>query len=170
MCIKTICARKAVQNVKHEIEDNRREVAHTRALLSGEEHNMVEVLKYLRARAANKPYDIHAMSMTFTMGTLKEASWSTAAATGALGLLDYAEVQKFEAAYQEQAQLQTVERETLNDVLELQSWVIYDFDPTTFPPGEAELAEKSVRLTLSHLQAIEQISSGLDQTYQAALK
>lgn len=158
----------AEQNVKHEIEDNRREVANTRALLAGEEQNLVAILRYMRARAANKPYEIHDMSIKFAMGTLKDASWSTAAATGALALMDYQEVKKFEAAYQDQLQFEAVEREVLNDVLQLQSYVLYDFDPLTFPPAEAEVAERDVRLALSHLHAVDQIGRGLDRTFASA--
>lgn len=160
----------AEQNVRHEVEDNRKEVAGTRALLAGEKRNLTQVLKYLRARAANKPNNIHELTMTFTGGTLKDASWSTAGATGALALMEYSDVKKFEAAYQEQKDFLDVERQALNDVLQLHSYVLYDFDPETFPPAEAEAAEKDARVALSHLNAIDQLGAGLDRTYAAALK
>ena len=74
-------------------------------------------------------YDTHQIRLDFTMGDLKSASWKTAAATGALGFMEYDQVQRYSAVYQLQDKYSALQDRTIDEFLQLQSYVIYGFDP-----------------------------------------
>jgi hypothetical protein len=160
----------ADDNLRHEIQDNRKRVSDIRGAIGREQQNLVRALEYIQARNSHRPYDIGGISLGYTWATLKDASWSTASATGALGFMDYSHVQKYADAYQLQAEFESLQRQTLGNYLTLHSYVAYGFDPTKFPASEAAAAEPEVRLTLAHIDAMNEIGAVLDKAYQAALQ
>jgi hypothetical protein len=159
----------ADQNLRQEIRDNAKDLATTRTAVEGEKKNLVEVLKFLQARSENKPYDIHQISLNFTTSTLSDASWRTATATGSLNFMDYTRVQQFASAYQEQELFTRLQLETIDNYLQLQSYVAYGFDPNKVTPEEAKSAVPDVRRTLTHLVAMDQVAEVTREAYDKAL-
>lgn len=156
-------------NIRQEIADNRKEVASTRAAIVTERQNLIAILKFLEARIHNQPYSVHSLSLNFTLGSMHDASWRTAADIGALGYMEYAHVKRFADAYLVQEEYVRLQRLTLDDFLQLQSYVVYGFAPDKVTPAEAEAASEDVRHALSHLTALDQFADALSRTYQQAL-
>lgn len=161
--------READANLRQELRDNRRELASTRAAISGERQNLVSILKFVDARSQKQPYDVHRLSLNYVLATVRDASWRTASATGALSYMDYDHVKQYADAYQLQDEYSRLQRLTLDDFLELQSYFVYGFDPEKMPPATAEAASVDVRRTLAHLQTMDQFALGLSQSYDHAL-
>lgn len=155
--------------LRQEITDNQKELAETRSAISKERENLISILKFLQARRANRPYDIHSLSLNFTLGTLRNASWRTAAATGALAYMEYPHVQHYATAYQVQDEFSALQSQTLEDFMQLQSYVVFEFDPKKMSPEDAQTASIDVRRTIAHLVSTDQIGEGLNKAYREAL-
>ena len=156
-------------NLRQEIRDNRHELKVQHAAIVDETANLLRAVQFLQAQGAGKPYDIHNIKLGYSTGPLSDASWRTASATGALNYMEYSHVQAYAAAYQVQEELARVQASTLEDFLQLQSYIAGGADPTKLTRAEAQSALMDVRHALAHLNAMDQLAGGLDQAYQKAL-
>ena len=161
--------READANIRQEIRDNQHELAATRAAISQENKNLTDVMAFLRRRITHQPSNAHSLSLSYTLGTMHDSSWRTASSTGALSYMDYPEVKRYAEAYLVQDEYVRLQRATLDDFLQLQSYAAYDFNPETFPPAEAAAAEVDVRRTIAHLTALDQFGDSLSRTYKSAI-
>jgi hypothetical protein len=156
-------------NLRQEIRDNAKEIEESRKNIKSEQDNLKKMMPFLEARKAGKDYDIHEITLSYSIGELQDASWKTAAATGALSYMDYGHVQRYAEAYHLQEKYSALQDETISEYLQLQSFLIYGFDPTKVSPADAANAETDARKTLTHLVALEQIGTGLGKEYEKAL-
>jgi hypothetical protein len=161
--------KEADANLRQEIRDNAKEIASAHVANASEQANLKKVLEFLKARKEDRDYDIHEIRLDFTIGDLKNASWKTASATGALSYMEYDHVQGYAAAYQLQDKYSALQDETINEFLQLQSYVIYGFDPKKVTPTDASSAELDARRTLAHLVAMDQIGTAVDKEYGMVL-
>jgi hypothetical protein len=161
--------KEADANLRQEIRDNAKEIASAHLANANEQANLKKVLEFLQARKENRDYDIHEIRLDFTIGDLKNASWKTASATGALSYMEYDHVQRYAAAYQLQDKYLALQDETINEFLQLQSYVIYGFDPKKITPADAASAELDARRTLAHLVATDQIGTAVEKEYAEVL-
>jgi len=159
----------ADSNIQQEIRHNEQELKKTVDAAAAEQKSLIEVLKFLAAREEGKDYRVVDISLGFTGGTLSDANWRTATATGALSFMEYKRVQDFASAYQEQELFARLEEQTLDEFLQLQSYVMYDFNPDKLTPADAKAATPDVRRALSHVVAMQQVGASLNRDYQVAL-
>ncbi len=159
----------ADSNIQQEIRHNEHELKTTLDAAAAEQKNLIEVLKFLQAKSEAKPYPIEDISLGFTSGTVSDANWRTATATGALSFMEYKRVEDFASAYQIQEIFLRLEDQTLEDFLQLQSYVAYGFDPDKVTPETAKAAMPDVRKALSHVVALQQVGGGLNHAYDDAL-
>jgi hypothetical protein len=156
--------------LRQEIRDNGKELALIHNANATEQVNLKRIIDFLNARKKNQPYDTRQIRLDFTMGDLKSASWKTAAATGALGFMDYDQVQRYADVYQLQDKYSALQDQTIDEFLQLQSYVIYGFDPEKITPADAGSAELETRRTLARLTAMDQVGTALATEYDAVLK
>jgi hypothetical protein len=156
-------------NLQQEIRDNQQDLATTVAAISDEEKAMVVTVKFLQARSQNKPYEGPKFEVNFTSSTLSDASWRTATATGTLSFMDYKRVQQFASAYQQQELFSRLEMETIDNYLQLHSFVAFGFDPKTMSSEDAKALLPDVGRILSHLVALDQVGKSLQQSYTKAI-
>ncbi len=156
-------------NLHQELRDNQKALSNALTSSKGEREELLTIVKFLERRRNNQHYDGHELTINFSIAGLRDASWHTASATGALSLMEYQHVQHYSEAYLIQNQFTTVQSQTLDGVLQLQSYFQYGFDPNKFPPAEAEAALKDVQRTLAHLLAMEQIGASVNNAYEEAL-
>jgi hypothetical protein len=162
--------------LRQEIRDNAKEMALIHNATATEQANLVRIVDFMNARKKNQFYDIHQIRLDFTLGDLKSASWKTAAATGALGFMDYDQVQRYADVYQLQDKYSALQDQTIDEFLQLQSYVIYGFDPENgfdpkkITPADAGSAELDARRTLVRLTAMDQVGTALAKEYDAVLK
>ena len=156
--------------LRQEIRDNAKEMASVHNANATEQANLKRVADFLSARKKNQSYDSRQIRLDFTVGDLQTASWKTAAATGALGFMEYDQVQRYAAVYQLQDKYSALQDQTIDEFLQLQSYVIYGFDPEKITPADAGSAELEARRTLAHLTAMDQVGTALATEYDAVLK
>lgn len=159
----------ADSNIQQEIRHNEAELKTTLDAATLEQKSLIEVLKFLQAKSEGKSYPIEGISLGFTSGTVSDANWRTATATGALSFMEYKRVEDFAAAYQVQEMFLRLSDQTLDEFLELQSYVQYGFDADKVSPDTAKAAMSDVRRTLSHVVAMQQVGAGLNHAYEEAL-
>ncbi len=159
----------ADSNIQQEIRHNEQELKTTIDAAALEEKNLIGAIKFLQAKSEGKPYPIESLSLGFTSGNVSDANWRTATATGALSFMDYKRVEDFATAYQVQDLFLRLEEQTLDDFLQLQSYVSYGFDPEKVSPEDAKAAMPDVRKALSHVIALQQVGGGLNHAYEDAL-
>lgn len=159
----------ADSNIRQELRYNEHELKSTVDAATLEQKNLIEVLKFLQAKSEGKSYPIATISLSFTSASVTDANWRTATATGALSLMEYKRVENFASAYQVQEVFSRLEGQTLEEFLQLQSYVLYGFDPDKVSPEEAKAAMPDVRKALSHVVAMQQIGAGLNHAYEDAL-
>jgi hypothetical protein len=156
--------------LRQEIRDNAQEIVLVHKANASEQENLKRIVDFLNARKKNEPYDTHQIRLDFAMGDLKSASWKTAAATGALGFMEYDQVQRYSAVYQLQDKYSALQDQTIDEFLQLQSYVIYGFDPKKITPADAGAAELDTRRALAHLVAMDQVGTALASEYDAVLR
>jgi hypothetical protein len=156
--------------LRQEIRDNAKEIASVHNANATEQANLKRIADLLSARRKNQSYDSRQIRLDFAVGDLKSASWKTAGATGALGFMEYDQVQRYAAVYQLQDKYSALQDQTIDEFLQLQSYVIYGFDPEKITPADAGSAELETRRTLAHLTAMDQVGTALATEYDAVLK
>jgi hypothetical protein len=156
--------------LRQEIRDNSQEIGLVHNAITSEQANLKRIVEFMSARKNNQPYDTRQLRLDFTVGDLKTASWKTAAATGALGFMEYDQVQRYSAVYQLQDKYQALQDQTIDEFLQLQSYFIFGFDTEKITPVDAGSAELDTRRALAHLTAMDQVGTALSREYDAVLK
>ena len=156
--------------LRQEIRDNAQEIASVHKANASEQANLKRIVDFLSARKKKEPYDTRQIRLDFTLGDLKSASWKTAAATGALGFMEYDQVQRYSAVYQLQDKYSALQDQTIDEFLQLQAYFIYGFDPEKITPVDGGSPELDTRRALVHLTAMDQVGTALASEYDAVLK
>lgn len=161
--------REAEANIQHELADNQKELAKVRADSGREHQNLISILQFLEARLHQEPNSTKDIKISYTVGSMGNASWTTASATGALGYMEYSEVKRYADVYNLQDEYVRLQRQALDDFLQVQSYFIYGFDPNKITAAEAEPAIEDIHHALSHLNALDQFAESLSSAYKNAL-
>jgi hypothetical protein len=156
--------------VRREIENNLNKLQDGAPQAIAELHQMSRVLQTLEARAQSQPGALNEKDFVFHEAPIQDAAWRTAASTGALTLMNYAEVERFSDAYKEQALLQTMEEQALDDYLELVPILANHGKEGVVSPETASAAIPFARRVVAHLSGMLDVGAGTIGTYQAALK
>lgn len=160
----------ADETIRQELRENRDTLLKARAAMKIETTNMLGVLDFLQARSKGQPGDAKNLNLNFSEGPLQDSAWRTAASTGVLTYMNYAQVQKYAIAYKEQDQFEAMERQTLDEYLQLDSYVVKGFDPETLSAEDVKTALPDVRRAIAHLGGMMDVTRGTLQAYDEALK
>ena len=156
--------------VRREIQNNLDKLHDGAPQAINELHQMTRVLQTLEARAQSQPGALNEKDFIFHEAPMQDAAWRTANSTGALTLMDYAEVERFSDAYKEQALLQTMEEQALDDYLELLPILSQHSTDGVVSPETAKDAIPYARRVVAHLSGMLDVGAGTVGTYEAALK
>jgi hypothetical protein len=156
--------------VRREIQNNLNKLQDGAPQATAELHQMSHVLQTLEARAQSQPGVLHDQDFLFHEAPIQDAAWRTAASTGALTLMNYAEVERFSDAYKEQALLQTMEEQALDDYLELLPILANHGKDGVVTPEAAKDAIPYARRVVAHLSGMLDVGAGTISSYEAALK
>ena len=93
---------------------------------------------------------------------LDDSSWKTAGTTGALGLMSYAEVKDFASDYEVQDNANRLSQQLMDYWL---SMTAVNGDLSKLSDQQLDDLTHRIQLSLSHLQAVENICRSLDEEY-----
>jgi hypothetical protein len=156
--------------VRREIQNNLTKLRDGAPEATAELHQMTHVLQTLEARAQSQPGVLNEKEFVFRESPMQDAAWRTANSTGALTLMDYAEVERFSDVYKEQALLQTMEEQALEDYLELLPILSQHSKDGVVSPEGAKDAIPYARHVIAHLSGMLDVGAGTVGAYEAALK
>lgn len=156
--------------IREEIRQNRDDLVKAQADIKVEIKNMVSVLDFVEARSKGQPVSGAGLTLNFHEGPLQDAAWRTASSTGVVSYMDYAQVEKYAVAYKVQDQFEAMQQQTLDEYLQLDSYIVKGFNPDAYSGDDAKTALPDVRRALAHLGGMMDISRGTLQAYDSALK
>jgi cell division protein FtsB len=156
--------------IRQEIQNNLTKLRDGAPEATAELHQMTHVLQTLEARAQSQPGVIHENDFIFRESPMQDAAWRTANSTGALTLMDYAEVERFSDVYKELALLQSMEEQALDDYLELLPILANHSKDGVVTPEAARDAIPATRRVIAHLSGMLDVGAGTVGAYEAALK
>ena len=84
--------------------------------------------------------------------------------------MDYDQVQRYADVYQLQDKYSALQDQTIDEFLQLQSYLIYGFDPDKITAADAGSAEMETRRTLARLTAMDQVGTALGKEYESVLR
>ena len=156
--------------IRREIQNNLTRLRGDAPQSTTELHQMTSVLQTLEARAQSQPGVLNEKDFIFREAPIQDAAWRTANSTGVLDFMDYAEVERFSEAYKEQALLQTMEEQALEDYLELLPILAHHGSDGSVSPEAARDAIPYTRRIVAHLNGMLDVGGGTVGAYEAALE
>jgi len=154
--------------IRDEIKSNDEKIEQGEAQFKEELDGMNRVLQALDTLSQGKTLPLQEKDFVFHQSPMQDAAWRTAASTGVLSYMDYGKVERFSEAYKEQDQLETMEKQTLDDYLMLipiLSHHVKDMDPE-----RAKQALVYARQAVAHLNGMYFIGLGTVGSYKQALQ
>lgn len=160
----------AEATIRRELEENRHKIEVAGPGIESEMKGMIVVLNFLEARQQGKPGDTTGATLSFSEGPLQDAAWRAAASTGVLSFVDYSQAEKYALAYKEQDLYETMQQRTLDDYLQLDSFMVNGADPAKITKEQIDAGLPIVRQTIGHLRGMADVRVGALSIYQQALR
>ncbi len=158
--------REAKENILGEIRDNHRDVQDNLPKLANNEQQLKSLLDDLTKLKANRRTKLPDRALNLNLMVLSDSSWKTANTTGALALMSYAEVKNFATDYDVQQNVNRMSQQLVDYWL---SMVAVNGDPSKLSDPQLDDLTQRVELSLSHLQALQNLCKSLDAEYAKRL-
>ena len=159
----------AEANIRAEIAQNLGGLKRAAPTVLAERASLLKMLVALDDLAAGKQDAMEqAEKLQFHEEPIPDAAWQTASNTGVLAYMEYDEVERFSAAYKQQAMLQIAEEKALDDYLEFLPLLELHGKALTAPQAAQVLP--AVQHALAHLNGMLALGQGAFETYGDALK
>jgi hypothetical protein len=159
----------AEEGMRQELRENNEGVEEMRAAIPTEIENISGTVTLLEQRQAGHAVDGSKVKIGLAVLSLTNANWQTASVTGAIGTVDYATVERFAAAYFEQARLAQLQTSTMESMMSLSSYVGHGEKIQAMSPAEARTAVIQAQALLAHLRMMLRMTDGLEGAYKTAL-
>jgi hypothetical protein len=157
--------REARANLMTEVDDNRKELQRALKKLDETDAQLQHDLAVTAALIGRTPIKGgKSIDLETDLANLQDASHTTAEATGAFGLMDYAEVKKFAGVYSWQQQFLAAQRDLVTDLTHALPGAMAVTG--THTPGAAMLVDGPHTASMQELESLQQ---GLRQCVTSAL-
>jgi hypothetical protein len=159
--------REAKENIIGEIRDNHQTLQDNLPKLASNEQQLKSLLETLTKLRTDRHANIPDVTLNFNMLILDDSSWKTAGTTGALGLMSYAEVKDFASDYEVQDNVNRLSQQLMDYWLNMTA---LNGDISKLSDQQLDDLTHRIQLSLSHLQAVENICKPLDAEYVKRLQ
>jgi hypothetical protein len=156
-------------NILSELRDNQKELAHRLTEIPKERDNLTAAIEVAQRLIDTKKLEGQ-VQLGFVTADLRDASRTTAAITGAFGLMDYSEVKKYATVYGHQELFLRAQTTAIQDLTRTMAAIhlLQHSDKAT--ARELEDWKASLRLTIASLTIEEGLGKNLVKEYEEALK
>jgi hypothetical protein len=154
--------------IRQEIASNRDDIKQGEAQFKTEMDGMNRVMQTLEAMSQGQPGKLQESDFLFHQAPIQDSAWRTASTTGVVNYMPYEEVQRFSDAYKEQDQLEAIEKQTLDDYLQLIP--VLSHHEGKYTPELAKQALPLAQHVVAHLYGMYYIGEGTVGSYDTALK
>jgi hypothetical protein len=162
-------AENARAGILSELRDNKKSIdaALEKVNVLQQEHR--DTIRTLDLFLAKQPLKEASLAIHFNFPTLTSTSWSTAQSTGALSLMNYAEVKRFAGVYDTQQVVLKLHDEILHATSLAAGRIDSGAHPDKAPPDELKEMRLLVQQSLTEITIWVQVASQLSKQYAAAL-
>ena len=164
-----ILVREARETISREIADNRKEIDIALAGLDERTKNLETALRLANELLNAKKSDVHEITLGSNIAELGASSWQSAERTGALGHMDYAEVQSYSRIYALQDLYTDHQRRSL-ERLSAALAMLSNGDPHQAAARDLEAFRQQVMALRADLFIDEQLGRRLAEIYRTALE
>ena len=161
--------REARGTIRRELADNRREVQSVLSSVDSRRKNLDMALRFANELLSKRETGINEVQLGFNVADLSTASWDTAGSTGALGHMDYGEVQRYADLYSVQALYSDRQKGTMERLAAAATMFSDRRDPKDASPEDLQLFRRQVLAMHSDLMLEEQLGTRLIEMYDRVL-
>jgi len=154
--------REAKENIIGEIRDNHQTLQDNLPKLASNEGQLKSLLDTLAKVRSDRRVQVPEVDLNLNMLILDDSSWKTAGTTGALGLMSYGEVKEFASDYEVQDNANRLSQQLMDYWL---SMTAINGDLSKLSDQQLDDLTHRIQLSMSHLQAVENICKSLDAEY-----
>ncbi len=154
--------REAKENILGEIQENHKTLQDNLPKLASNGQQLKTLLETLANVRIDRQVQVPDVDLNLNMLILDDSSWKTAGTTGALGLMSYAEVKDFASDYEVQDNANRLSQQLMDYWL---SMTAVNGDLSKLSDQQLDDLTHRIQLSLSHLQAVENICKSLDEEY-----
>jgi hypothetical protein len=156
--------------IAREIADNRREIEGSRGVEARRQRDaeIGNAVRFAGELLSGSNSPTGELRLGIGLSELSSAGWQTAARTGALGYMDYAEVQRHSRLYALQDLYETQQRRVLDRLIP--ALTLLQHDPTKAPKRDVELLRQHLLELRGELTVLDQIADRLSKVYGEALE
>jgi hypothetical protein len=134
----------------------------------GSKKNIADALRLTDELLNGRKSDVHTVALGFSVAELSAASWQSAERTGALGHMEYSEVQKYSKVYGLQDLYTEHQRQTLERLAATAGFA--GADPNLAALKDVETFRQQVLALRADLLVDEQVGRRLADVYRTALE
>jgi hypothetical protein len=165
-----LLVREAKANLTEEIRGNRKELEHLFGEIDRQQKEFDQADRAAMTLIERGKLDNSALNLSWNFAELKNAAVTTGEVTGAFGYMDYAEVRRYAAVYDLQAQFMRVQERHIQEFQPIFGFIGRISEPK--PPAPAAVEEWRNRLSngLAGLLLEEQLARALMKRYDELLK
>jgi len=156
----------ARHNIAQEIRDNSKALDQVLGEIETRRKQIDDAIAVADDVLAKRPIRIKQFELGSTVPDISDANWKSAERTGALGYMEYAEVQRYSRLYDLQALFSEQQRRRIERIALALSAV--SEDPEKAPTRDIETFRDRVLALRGDLLVVEQIGRGLKQHYTTA--
>ena len=162
--------REARANILNELRDNRQELARRLEDIPKERANLAQAIDVAQTLIDTKKLGHQKVELGFRTADLRDASRTTAAVTGAFGLMEYSEVKKYATVYGHQELFLRAQATAIQDLTRTMAAVHLLEHSQTATLRELEDWKMNLRLTIASLVIEEGLGGSLVKEYERVLE
>jgi hypothetical protein len=161
--------REARANIARELVDNKKEVDASLNEVATRKANIRNALTLANDLLTTRKSDIQQFQLGFSLAEVSAASWQSAERTGALGHMEYAEVQKYSRLYAFQELYAAQQREAVQRISAAIA-ILSDTNPHEALPDDLRAFRQHLLVLGGELEVERQLATRLSELYAEALK
>jgi hypothetical protein len=155
--------------IAREIAGNKKDLDATLASMDGDIKKLDSALKYANDMLTKKSTSVNELNFHINLADLAASGWRTAERTGALGHMDYDEVQRLSLLYDLQDLVGEQQRALLGQLGEVSAFLSSDFNPDNPNRTDLELFRERLMRLRAALLIHQKLATRLAENYVKAL-
>jgi len=157
-------------NIRRELADNKADLEATLSGIEADRDAMLKAIQFADDMLAKGKTAVNSLQIHYNVADkVTDSSWRTAERTGALALMDYAEVQRYSRVYDFQDLFLEKQRQTVSQVTLAGAPLNANFDPNHPNRKDLEIFRERVMDVMALVKLQEQFGKKLLEDYAKAL-
>ena len=162
--------RQARQMITQELTDNKKELETVLRGYAEREKRYANAVQFADDWLTKKKTTIDSIQLTSETAELNSSSWRSAEGTGAVALMEYAEVKEYTEVYGYQDTFVELNRGAIEQIAEASAMLSSNFNPDNPNLRDLEIFRQHVLRLMSHQRVTKQVGDKLVEAYDRILQ